>query len=598
MILKKKKILKRINTTIRIVLTIIFCTLNSIINYSYSQNSIRNPDRFIDKSTQIKKASDSLLHKTFDELEISLKKNKHDSILSYLFSNAYLQKAKQEGNIIKIGDGYKFMAEISHKNLVIPYLDSLIQITKHSDHKNYPSQGYIRKGLFYYNNKRYNQALENYIIAHKYAESKNNVFYQVAISHNIALLKKAAGGKKDAVHVFKENLTFIKTQDTINKYLDIYIATLYSITDSYHRMNLPDSAKPYLRKGLNKSMNHSDKYLYTTFLLMSGINNNLTGNYRQALDSLYKACERINDLKKNHINETIIYLQTAKALSKLNQENKAITYLKKIDSLVNVKNYGPEKREAFELLINHYKKLGDTNNQLRVMSKLIHMDTLFNENNVALKTDIVKKYESVQLIKKRDTIIKLLQKEKKTSRIGLIVLIGISIVLLILLFNYYQKQRLYKKRFDYLIKDEKNNLKLKENVQSTIAIQKLELPNEIITEILTKLEHFEDYHEFLDPNIKMNTVAKKLKTNSSYLSRVINVYKKKNFANYVNDLRIDYCIEKLKSDKKFRLYAIKSIGEEAGFNSVQSFSRAFYKKTGIQPSYFLKELDKQVFKVK
>ncbi len=33
-----------------------------------------------------------------------------------------------------------------------------------------------------------------------------------------------------------------------------------------------------------------------------------------------------------------------------------------------------------------------------------------------------------------------------------------------------------------------------------------------------------------------------------------------------------------------------AIAEEAGFNTAESFSKAFFKKTGIKPSYFIKEL--------
>ncbi|MBQ0733883.1 helix-turn-helix domain-containing protein [Aquimarina celericrescens] len=91
----------------------------------------------------------------------------------------------------------------------------------------------------------------------------------------------------------------------------------------------------------------------------------------------------------------------------------------------------------------------------------------------------------------------------------------------------------------------------------------------------------------------MNTFSKKLKTNSSYFSKIINIYKGKNFTNYINDLRVDYSIEKLQNDKKFRLYSIEAISREVGFGSTQSFSRAFTKKTGLTVSYFIKNIENQ-----
>ena len=38
---------------------------------------------------------------------------------------------------------------------------------------------------------------------------------------------------------------------------------------------------------------------------------------------------------------------------------------------------------------------------------------------------------------------------------------------------------------------------------------------------------------------------------------------------------------------------VQAIAKESGFNNTESFSKAFYKKTGIKPSYFIRELNKK-----
>jgi len=73
---------------------------------------------------------------------------------------------------------------------------------------------------------------------------------------------------------------------------------------------------------------------------------------------------------------------------------------------------------------------------------------------------------------------------------------------------------------------------------------------------------------------------------------VINHYKKESFSSYLNSLRIVYAVEKLKADTSFRNYTIAAIAKEVGFNNPESFSKAFYKKTGIYPSYFMNKLNK------
>ncbi|WP_416370339.1 helix-turn-helix domain-containing protein [Tenacibaculum ovolyticum] len=83
-----------------------------------------------------------------------------------------------------------------------------------------------------------------------------------------------------------------------------------------------------------------------------------------------------------------------------------------------------------------------------------------------------------------------------------------------------------------------------------------------------------------------------MNTNTNYLSKVINQHKNTTFSNYINRLRIDYIVEKLKTDSLLRKYTIKTIANEAGFKNTESFSKAFYKFTEIKPSYFIKELEK------
>ncbi|MEL6305818.1 MAG: helix-turn-helix domain-containing protein [Bacteroidota bacterium] len=70
-------------------------------------------------------------------------------------------------------------------------------------------------------------------------------------------------------------------------------------------------------------------------------------------------------------------------------------------------------------------------------------------------------------------------------------------------------------------------------------------------------------------------------------------FKGVNFSNYLNNLRVSYAMNKMKSDLTFRKYTIEAIAKESGFNNAQSFTSAFVKHTGLYPSYFAKQLDKK-----
>jgi len=89
----------------------------------------------------------------------------------------------------------------------------------------------------------------------------------------------------------------------------------------------------------------------------------------------------------------------------------------------------------------------------------------------------------------------------------------------------------------------------------------------------------------------MANLAKNLKTNTAYLSDVINSHKGKNFAAYLNDLRIDYALKQLVQDKKICSYKLSAIAEELGYNTEQSFSIAFKKKTGTTLTIYIKEIE-------
>ncbi len=55
---------------------------------------------------------------------------------------------------------------------------------------------------------------------------------------------------------------------------------------------------------------------------------------------------------------------------------------------------------------------------------------------------------------------------------------------------------------------------------------------------------------------------------------------------------MEFAIEKLKTDEKLQAFTIKAIAEEVGFKTARSFSLIFHKRTGIYPSYFMKQLHK------
>lgn len=156
--------------------------------------------------------------------------------------------------------------------------------------------------------------------------------------------------------------------------------------------------------------------------------------------------------------------------------------------------------------------------------------------------------------------------------------------------NYNIECNQFKVRESFFLKDfflVSSNL----NKDGYLFLTGVNISNNIVSNIIEKINFFEQEKMYLKHSITLIDMAKAINTNSTYLSKVINNVKQKNFANYINDLRVEYAIEQLNSNEKYRRYSILAIAQEVGFNNYKSFSRAFVKNTGKKVSLFIKEIE-------
>ena len=121
----------------------------------------------------------------------------------------------------------------------------------------------------------------------------------------------------------------------------------------------------------------------------------------------------------------------------------------------------------------------------------------------------------------------------------------------------------------------------------------IDINPEIVVAVIKNLEKFEKNKKFLEKDMNLVKLASILKTNTKYASKIIYQYRGKRSIEYISDLKIDYVIELLKKEKKYRNYTNKALAEEIGFGSTQNFTKAFNNRTGISPTYFISELNKK-----
>lgn len=247
-------------------------------------------------------------------------------------------------------------------------------------------------------------------------------------------------------------------------------------------------------------------------------------------------------------------------------------------------------------------------------------------SDLAKKKDSVKGYmidksyniinESYSSLKKENTVIK---KESNVNKylifLSCLLLIG-SIIYLVI---YRRKQKIVIERFKRVLKksDERkwdlvdfanNTATVISELENTESIQivpeevsetKLSdnkaviMTQETEKKIMSKLNEFEKSTIFTQKNLSLPYLATYCNTNNRYLSHVINTHKKKDFYNYINELKIAYIIEKLKNNPEYRKFKIASLADECGFSSPNKFTLVFKKETEILPSLFIKFLNQE-----
>ena len=117
-------------------------------------------------------------------------------------------------------------------------------------------------------------------------------------------------------------------------------------------------------------------------------------------------------------------------------------------------------------------------------------------------------------------------------------------------------------------------------------INKLENSNEVFIKINDKMI---SEQLFLNKKLLTLTLCAKMDLDHKTVVSSILDNTQGNWKTYVNSFRIDFAIDLIKKGYLKRC-SILSLAEESGFNSHQSFFRAFRAKTGMTPNKFYKTL--------
>lgn len=262
-------------------------------------------------------------------------------------------------------------------------------------------------------------------------------------------------------------------------------------------------------------------------------------------------------------------------------------YLDEAKKIASQTEYLEVKRDYEEAAASYFAASNDLKSMLKVIKNKDSLGRIID--------DKAQHFLSKEFNNLEDKNVRI-EKGSSVKNIFIYTFGGLLLVAL-LVFGWIKiKQKRDIKRFEDLIERVRNEKIYEMNGDSEedekpVDYQGFSIPQETEQRLLQQLENFENSVLYTQKNMSLSVLAGLLETNTKYLSYVINNHKKKSFQHYINGLRIQYIIQKLKNDPVYRQYKIAVLSEESGFSSPNKFSMVFKKFTEITPSQFIKYLD-------
>ncbi|GAA0729064.1 hypothetical protein GCM10009430_38790 [Aquimarina litoralis] len=471
------------------------------------------------------------------------------------------------------------------------FYDQALKISKELKNDSLVSIIHTLKGHIHLRNGKNKDALQEYTKGLEFAEFTEHEELEVKANAGLIVILRRMNRSEKALNIALRSLEIIPKTNMYRKGAHVSILVLSS--EVYLAREEYDSTLFYVEKALEISKELSYKEAILDLYIKKGMVYYHKKQYNASLDYLLKAKDILTTQEISNkafpIINTTYY--TASCYYEQGLYDKAIPILEDgINNFEETDFFKPPAIRAHLLLANCYNEKKDYEKGSFWQNKYMELNEAYQKDKDQT-IDIIHEKETNQLEQK----ITDLENDQRQAKTRLFIfLFIISLALIILTYGYIKKQKSNNVVFQNLMQ-EINQLESinKQTVVKGLTKKEIFIDDQKIKEIIKGIEKLETQEYFLKSDCNLRTMAKKLKTNTTYLSQTINQYKEKSFTEYINDLRINYVLKRLQEDTKFRSYAIQSIATEIGYKSSYSLVKHFKAKTGINPSFYIKSLNKQ-----
>lgn len=527
-----------------------------------------------------------------------------------VYINQYIKKAKSDKNYSELFQAYKDAILYSQDKKML-YADSSIIAAKNSGKNDLIGDAYLSKGaIYYFNQRKYQYALEEYLKAYEYLKDSKNEYLKYQNIYHIGVVKSYLGYYDEALKIFEECISFFETKingniqdNEVFNNTKGYLNSLHQAVICYQNLGNYKEANDLLKIAAQKTPKTKDFYLENSYFKKSlGVSDFKNKNYQAAIKNFDQALPEL--IKVNDFTwASYIYFYKGKSYEILGNQALEIDNYKKVDSIFSKNKFIlPELRSNYEELIEYYRKSNNHKEELYYTNQLLKVDSVIAADFKHLSNRIYKEYDTKMLLETKEN----LEKTNSYSKLLLFICLAVIAFLAAVVFYRIRKQKNIQKNYeDLLVKLEQTSepqavsipekTEIKEPLSSSESTDKtIKFDSSIVEKLLNDIQTFEAQQGYLEQGLTLKKLAEQFKTNTSYLSQVINEYKGSNFNSYINALRINYATQKIYHDKEWRKYSIEHIASAAGFSNRQSFSNIFLEQNGIRPADFIKKRIKEL----
>jgi AraC-like DNA-binding protein len=493
----------------------------------------------------------------------------------------------------------------------------------------------------YDKNSNYNEALRIYSQILELAKKENDLDMINTVNFSIESIKSKVDIYKKGFP--KESLTYLESIYNLEikegKLKELKV-TRKNLIEVYIKDNQLEKAGVLIEEGLKQAERENNKeFMFYLHDLKSKINR-FKENYTISINEAKKALRYAKDLKNQlFINQANFNL--AEIAYVLEDYQGVLNYLKTVEYNKNNKTSLQLSRD-YKLRADTYSKLDSLRLSNKYISKHLeenkkankeYLEALKSIYTINTKEQVSEIQDNYEIELKEEKLQK--EKHKKTKWYWIGISVALLLLILVLVTFFKNKSKVNQERFEELMRKinafEERKTGLEPRKEEDIILEKeivLEIePSNIpkatettileiggeedsitivegittedptyiiddkkVEEILVKLLALEDKLYYLRQDCTLHNMAKRLKTNTSYLSKIINTHVGKSFSTYINELRINYAILELKNNRKLRSYSVKAIAQEMGYKNADAFTRYFKVATGITPAVYIKKV--------